>query len=247
MIRAILGLIVAAGLLIGAGAVQCATVPDLIRLESRFIGGGFFEYVLEFPDARYFDRVSFHSLHLMDGQGRVVARVQTPEHWTADSRGWTHDQTHWDVVPYRATFRVKANGNDFRTANALAVWEMHWYEWALPEPEQPGQVVAYVSLPCLVPCGPNETDGSSPEQIHSVPSRPEVRVDGLSISDNGVIDIDFQVGEGVPVVIEASDDLINWVPIGTSVGTAGTTQWTSAATPAPEGQFFRVVVKRSID
>lgn len=221
---------------------------DLVQMESRHLGDGLFEYAIEFPDGRYFDKVDFDAFDL--GLPNLVESfVETPEHWAGASRGWRHDPMIWEAVPYRCTFRIQSGMNAHRQATMTIVWAQHWHSWAVPDgtsnnEETPPRMWAYGNLIGLVPCALAESDDSPAEYVSSVPGYPEVKVESVVMSKGKPTGIGFQVGRGLPVVVEASDDLKTWVVVGSAVGASGVTTWTSDDPLHGMGRFFRVAVNR---
>ncbi len=223
---------------------------DLLRLESRFLGDGLFEYVIDFPDDRYFDKVNFDALSVVGLSDQLgVLRIDTPQHWTDVSGGWRHDQMLWEPVPYRTTFRIQTTTDAYRKSPITIVWAQHWYSWAVPEgtpntDDTPPRAVAFANLTGLSPCLPAESDGSLPEWVSGVPGYPEVKIERIVMSEGKPVGIRFRVGGGLPVVVEASEDLKTWVAVGSVVGASGVSTWASAGPLNTMGTFFRVAVKR---
>jgi hypothetical protein len=230
---------------------QELAAADLVRLESRYLGDGIFEYVLEFPDDRYFDKVNFDAFHVGGLQDQAVTFLETPPHWTEVLQGWKHDQMIWESVPYRRTFRVRSTTTSYRLSTATMAWGQHWFPWAAPEgtansEETPPREIAYATFMCLSPCEPGEADGSPPEYISTVPGYPDLRIHGVVLewANRNLSGLMCEVGAGLPVVVETSNDMENWVPVGEVVGANGMTSWLADPAPDQAIRFFRIVVKR---
>ena len=125
---------------------------------------------------------------------------------------------------------------------------MHFYPWAVTEEtpnsdETPPRGGAYANVTGLVPCSPDEADGSPPEWVDRVGGFPELEVQSILISDGRPTGIRFQVGGGLRVVVESSDDLKTWIAVGSAVGVNGLTTWAPGGTLETLGRFFRVAVR----
>ena len=220
---------------------------DLLRFKSKFLGDGVFEYELDFPDYRFFDFVNFDSVNLSGWQSGIILDSEFADEWSETSRGWRNDPLIWESVPYKALFRVQAHSDAYRVSTATIVFTHHMYSWAAPDGlpnsmETPPRTSAYLNLPCLIPCQPSEADDSPPEQVATSPGFADVRIDSLIFTRGRPTGIKFEVSNGMPVKIETSNDLDNWVNIGSTMGTRGITTWHFARPSDAEHQFFRVVV-----
>ncbi|HRI15259.1 MAG TPA: hypothetical protein PLX89_19880 [Verrucomicrobiota bacterium] len=219
---------------------------EWLRLESRYLGDRVFEYVLEFPDDDRLDKVV--PTQLDTGNLAVESVLEEPDHWTIESGQLTHDPLVWEPVPYRCTFRVKSAYETYRRTTMTIVVALHFQPWALPEgfpnsDETPPRAVGYAKLMGIIPCSESEADGTPPEYVASLSASFDLKMERVLFSDNEPIGIQFRAAPGLRVSIEASDDLKEWVTVGTQISVEGLNTWKPSYPLSGVGHFFRIALK----
>ena len=86
-------------------------------------------------------------------------------------------------------------------------------------------------------------NNSSQKQITVTYNPPAPVFGGFSVSGGQVQTTLFGLSAGETVVVEASSDLKNWMPIQTNTVSGSTLALTNAINPALPGQYFRARVR----
>lgn len=223
---------------------------DLVQLESTYLGEGVCEYRLRVPDDRYFEKVEALQLSLYGLEGRVQT-VEMPANWFGESGlvgtvSWRHDAEVSESVPYEGTFRLwswEPWEPSFRLSEAAVAFRLRWHSWARPA-DAPADVFGFANFSCLVPCPAEKADGSPTTYVAASPGFPEFKLRSLTLDTDHRVVLSFIIGLGLPVGIEASDDLRHWTQVGTATGARGVTRWVSDVASQAAWRFYRLVVGR---
>ena len=98
----------------------------------------------------------------------------------------------------------------------------------------------YVNLDCLVPCAPEQADGSPPDLVSGLELLPDVKIDGLLVTNGNVYGLTFSWAESSTVELQGSHDLTQWTPITWLFGDPPQTTWTTNVPLNSFGEFFRL-------
>jgi hypothetical protein len=97
-------------------------------------------------------------------------------------------------------------------------------------------------LPCLVPCAPEESDGSPSNLVSRLEIVPDLKIDGLIVTNQDVYGLRYSWPAASTVELQASHDLTNWARVARFFGDPPQTTWTTNSPMNAFGEFFRLWV-----
>ncbi len=103
-------------------------------------------------------------------------------------------------------------------------------------------VVGYAAMPCLIPCDPDQADGSPTNFVYDLKLVPDVEINGLVQTNGNIYGVDFSWNSPSTFVFQGSTDLLNWTNIAYIFSTPPETTWTTNDALNTYGQFFRVAL-----
>ena len=137
------------------------------------------------------------------------------------------------------SYRLGANGV---TDGALVTFSLYLAEfnpWAFGGVAS-ANIVGYAGFPCLVPCPPEQADGSPTNFSYALKLVPDVVIQQL-IQSNGVIaGVDFSWDYNSTFLLQASTELTTWTNVAYLWSYAPETLWTNNTPLNDFGQFFRL-------
>jgi len=229
-------------LLWGGGALSGA---DFLRLESAYLGDGWFEYRLTLAEDPYYESAGIGAVSIpFAGRSQYGAN---PADWISDGAtagvaNWSFGAQQSQGRPYQRTFLARSSHTTFKTVDqAVKITFVATPQSAL----QSGQVTpvsGLLRLRGVIPCPPAEADGSAATQTASTTLREDLRLTSL-VMENGVPkSLSYEWSYDSTVMLEASFDLKNWTQVATILGEAGTTTWIATVPLENAGRFYRLVL-----
>lgn len=224
---------------IGVFSVFTASSRNAIEVESRYLGEGWFEYRLRTLDDPFIKNITLVQLAPWPFTNYVES--VPPAHWTnfLDSGDWwgiKADGTEIQPRLQEVVFRAKSNSTSFRRQQYgfVVVLVLH-----MADPYE-GGAGGYVSSDCLVPCTPEEADGSASNMISRVEIVRDMLIDELIHTNGEIHGLTFSWNQMSTMQLEGSPDMKNWTPIARFFGTPPQTTWTTNSALNPYGNFFRL-------
>ncbi len=215
---------------------------DVLEVESRYRGDGWFDYRLRTLEDPFFKAISFHQF-LPDPFTNYVANT-LPNHWTNflyDGK-WTgimFDETVPQPRINEISFSVQSSSTHFRRSNygfRTSIY-LQFVDFYLR-----GGIGGYVNLACLVPCAPEEADGSPDVMISRVEMLPDVTIDQLILTNGNVHGLIFSWDEESTVELQATHNLTLWTTVARLWGNPPQTTWTTNLPLNSFGKYFRLSV-----
>ncbi|NOS68962.1 MAG: hypothetical protein HOP33_03445 [Verrucomicrobia bacterium] len=213
---------------------------DVLELESRYNGDGWFEYRLRTLEDPFFKAIRFGQL-LPDPFTNYVANT-LPDHWT----NFVYNGV-WAGIKFDATvpqprineisFSVKSGSTHFRRATPGFVTSI-FLEFV--DLYKGGGLGGYVNLNCLVPCSPEEADGSPPTIVSRIELIPDVKIDQLIFTNGQVHGLTYSWIQPSTVELQASHNLADWMTVARFFGNPPQTTWTTNISFSSFGQFFQL-------
>jgi hypothetical protein len=214
---------------------------DCFELESHYTGDGWFQYTFRTLDDPFVEKIYLHQL--TPGFTNFVESAP-PAHWTncLGYGGWNGISYDWSSPQPRVneiTFSAQSSCTAFRRAS-LGLIAIVGIQMA---PILGGEYLGgYVSLDCLVPCAPEQADGSSPDLVSGLELVPDIKIDGLIVTNDGVYGLTFSWAEPSIIELQGSHDLSNWTPVARFNGDPPQTTWTTNVSLNSFGEFFRLLL-----
>lgn len=213
---------------------------DVLEVESSYRGDGWFDYRLRTLEDPFFKGIRFGQL-LPDPFTNYVANT-LPDHWTNFyyNGKWTgimFDATAPQPRINEISFSVRSSSTHFRRANygfntSILLEFVDFYLG--------GGIGGYVNLECLVPCAPEEADGSPAAIVSRREIIPDVTIDQLILTNGAVHGVSFSWSEPSTVELQGSHDLVNWTSVARFFGNPPQTTWTTNVPLNSFGAFFRL-------
>lgn len=223
-----------------------ARVP--MTVESAHLGGGVFRYVIRIVDDPFFRYFNVSSFGIFSAAG--VQSTDAPSGWTNDVTGGTSWTFAGDVNvarprPYEVVLYVRSSHSTFKkvTQNGAYVVMLISTVGGYHGLADPFTGAGYWSPEILVPCAPEEADGSAPNLVASIGffSRlPDIKITGLLQAEARPVGISYSYPEPSTVRLEATRDFKLWTNVAYIYGTAGATTWTNSSALDLFGGFYRV-------
>lgn len=226
--------------LISAIGISTGFGRDVLELETRYLGDGCFQYQLRTLYDPFFVDISIGQLAPIGFTNYVSNTV--PPHWTnfffgGQWNGILFDETapqprineiSFTVCSSLTSFRKDTNGFFFNLQLTLA----DCFEFR--------DLGAGRIFPCLVPCAPEEADGSAPDLVFRQELIPDLKIDELILTNRDVYGLKFSWATTSTVELQGSHDFINWTPVARFFGDAPQTTWTTNSSLNAFGEFFRL-------
>ncbi len=223
----------------------------LLTLDSQCLSDGILEYRLTFSGKPYLEcngltrfQVSFLGFS---------SALKEPVDWT-EAPGfpvgpqldallrWEHDGTRQEPLPYSCAFQVRSQKSAYRAGTAEISYFLHWNDWAQP-PNLRTNLQGTATLECLIPCDPEQSDGRAPLCQASASGFPQLNVEPVPPRPPDLFRLGITARAGLPICVEASEDLRCWRRVGYLTASAGMSDWASSQTAPGGAQFYRAVVR----
>jgi len=220
-----------------------------LELDSSYVGDGWFQYRMQLMKDPFFSEAYVTEL-VVNFTNQVDCQT-SPQDWT--NTVWGNTQSDWfpsqdpPERPYENTFLMRSSETSYRLATnsfdgAAVLMSLYPVEWLFPYPSGivSANLVGYACVPCLVPCGPDEADGSPATFSYALKLLPDVAIQRL-IQTNGVVQgLDFTWGYASTFLLQASMEATTWTNVCYLWSSPPETVWTTNLPLNSFGQFFRL-------
>jgi len=212
---------------------------DVMEVESRYTGDGCFQYTVWTLYDPFVTDIGFAALNPVPFSNYVSNTL--PPHWTNsifDGAWWgiAYDASGPQPRFNEISFSVCSSSTSFRR-NGLQVW----FAVVLADCFDLRYFSGYNTLPALVPCEPEEADGSEPQLVSRFEIVPDLIINQLIVTNGEVHGVTFSWVALSTVELQGSHDLIHWTPIAQIAGNWNSpTSWTTSSSLNTYGEFFRL-------
>lgn len=226
----------ALGLSVGLG-------KDAVEVESHYAGDGWFEYRLRTMEDPFFAGIEFGQL-LPSPFTNYVENTLAP-HWTnyfykGKWTGLMYDASVPQPRLNEISFSVRSSSTHFRREQ-YGFGTMVYYEFTFPYQGLSG-LGGYLNLNCLVPCAPEEADGSPDTLVSRMEVIPDIKIDELILTNGQVCGVTFSWVQPSTVELQRSEDLGSWETVARLFGDPPQTTWTTNVSLGSSGTFFRLLL-----
>jgi len=231
--------------LMGWETIQATT---FLELQSTYLGNGWFQYRMNVMNDPFFTVADIPSLAI-DFTNEIAQSVDAAN-WSFDvpykgSCSWS--LTHsFPARPNTQTFLVHSSETSYRLASgtnadaALILMSLH-LAGVNPGTAVFGQtIVGYAIMPCLIPCRPEDADGSPTNFVYDLKLVPDIQINRLIQGDGGVNGVNFTWGSESTLLLQGSRDLHQWTNITYLWSYPPETEWTTNQSLSDYGSFFRL-------
>lgn len=212
---------------------------EAIELESGYDGDGWFHYRLRTLEDPFLAGVQFGQLlpvPFPDYQTNTV-----PDDWTNffSNEQWSgiiFDATNAQPRINEISFSVKSGSTHFKR-KPYGFKTKVYFTFA---DQYKGGLGGYLNLDCLIPCAPEEADGSPPTLVYRQELVPDVKIDRLVLTNQNIYGVTFSWAEPSTVELQGSFDMTSWTNIARFFGDPPQTTWTTNISLNQYGRFFRL-------
>jgi len=235
--------------------VLTARATTFLQFQSTYLGDGWFQYQMSVLDDPYFSEADITGLTVyFPGE---IGSSTTSTNWSeTDSEDagstWSFTNSTWSftngypVRPYQETFLVQSSDTTYKLGtnipnSAVVILSLFPVDFNPMGNDGLSQnIVGYATLPCLVPCSPDEADNSPTNFVFILKLLPDVGINQLIQTNGNIYGIDFTWGYDSTFVLQASADLNNWTNVAYIWSYPPETIWTTNTPLNNFGNFFRI-------
>jgi hypothetical protein len=215
---------------------------DGMEVESRYDGDGWFHYRLRTLEDPFLASIDLRQLLPDPFPGYLTNTL--PNHWTNSYYGdkWSGLMFDWTAPQPRIneiSFSVRSTSRHFRR-QANRFHTILYLEFTDPYFFPGGGIGGYVNLDCLLPCAPEQADGSPPALISRHEFIPDIKIDELIRTNQDIYGLTFSWAEPSTVELQGSHNLVDWTTVSRFFGNPPRTTWTTNVSLNRFGQFFRL-------
>jgi len=230
-----------------------ARATTFLELQSTYLGDGWFQYQMTVMNDPFFAEA--------DVTGLGITFTNEIEHSTTSTNwinsDWTNSYSGWSFTngyparPYTETFQIRSSETSYKMA-ATNKWEGAIFTLSLYFSElDPAMLTGIVSediaayvggVPCLVPCRPEEADGSPTNFVYVLKLLPDIQINQLILENGNAHGVDFTWNDPSTFLLQGSADLNNWTNIAYLWSYPPETIWTTNQSLGNYGQFFRLAI-----
>lgn len=243
-----LGLPLLLGLLwLGSSGANATT---FLRLQSTCLGDGWFQYQMSVLNDPFFTEADVVGFGV--NFTNQINQGALPAGWVvAQGGGANWEATNsYSSRPYELTFLARSSETSYRLGVATnwdgAVVLLSLYLTEFNPLNLSGvfsaNIVGYALMPCLIPCGPGEADGSPTNIVYDLKLLPDVTLNQLIQTNGQIYGVDFTWDAESTFVLQGTTDLNIWTNIAYIWSYPPETVWTTNAALNAYGQFFRVAL-----
>ncbi len=213
---------------------------DFIEMESKYLGEGWFQYRFKSLDDPYVKQRELLSIWPTSFSGFIenVAPIGwTNIYFETNWNGFAFDEANSNSVLTELTFRVRSSRTNYRRSDDFfSVARVTFADPYLPS----GGGVVMLRFDCLIPCLPEEVDGSPDKVVSRIELVKDIKIDGLIQTNREIYGISFTWNENSTVRLEGSFNLKTWSTVAQFFGTPPTTIWITNTPINSYGRFFRL-------
>jgi len=227
-----------------------------LQFQSTYLSDGWFQYQMHVVPDPFFTEQDVTTLTI--GFTNQIDSVSATNSWscTQSNNGYSN----WEftngipVPPYTETFLLRSSETSFRLANianhdiqtAIVLVSLVLADFAPPiggGSVYSQNIIGYAKMSCLIPCRPEEADGSPTNFVFTLKLLPDVEIKQLmQDANNKIIGVDFTWDSESTFVLQGSSDFNSWTNIAYLWSYPPETQWTTNQSLGDFGNFFRLAL-----
>jgi hypothetical protein len=222
-----------------------------LEWQSTYLGNGWFQYQMTVMNDPFFTEaditwVGINFTNQIDQSGDST-------NWSYAGRnepfsGWSFTNGI-PARPYTETFLVRSSETSYRLASgtnnadgALILMSLNLagYYPGASNAVYSQNIVGYGELPCLVPCRPEDADGSPTNFVYDLKLVPDIQINQLVQGIGGVDGVDFTWDAASTLLLQGTADFQHWTNISYIWSTPPETVWTNNTLLSNYGQYYRL-------
>jgi len=241
--------LVLALLWLGSGIASATT---FLQLQSTYLGGGWFQYQMTVFNDPFFTEADITELDF---------NFTNQINWSGGAQDWvyissSYGYSAWSFTngyparPYVETFLAQSSETSYRLGlvtnydGAFVLFSLFLSEYCpgVADGIVSANIVGFAMMPCLVPCRPDEADGSPTNYVYTLKLLPDANINHLIQTNGQIYGVDFTWDSESTFVLQGTADLNNWTNLAYLWSYPPETAWTNNAVLNPYGQFFRIAL-----
>lgn len=232
---------------IGSGIANATT---FLQLQSTYLGDGWFQYQMNVLNDPFFTEADVNGLQI--GFTNETESSTCTTNWIND--GWTNSSSDWSFNsgipsrPYDVTFKIHSSETSYKMGTNLftedAMVLLTLYLTSMYPGSAEGvfsqDIVGYATMPCLVPCPPEEADNSPTNFVYDLKLVPDVTINQLIQTNGQIQGVDFDWASEATFILQGTKDFNNWTNITYVWSYPPETVWTTNQSLNDYGSYFRL-------
>ena len=229
--------------------IMRARATTFLQFQSTYLGDGWFQYQMSVFNDPFFTEADITGV-VVNFPGEIGSST-TSTNWSEtdseDALSTWSSTNGYPARPYQETFLIQSSDTSYRLATNFdaAVTTFSLFLTGFTPPLGGGgvyseNVVGYAWMHCLVPCTPDEADGSPTNYVFVLKIVPDVAINQLIQTNGNIYGIDFTWGYDSTFLLQASTDLNNWTNAAYVLSNPPETIWTTNTPLNNFGNFFRI-------
>src|ERR1051326_1137960 len=225
--------------IVGAVGLNAAFCRDIVEVESRYTGNGCFQYTVRTLEDPFVTDIYLGNLIPQPFTNYVSSIL--PPHWT----NFVSDGQWWGIAYDVSSPQPRLNGISFSICSSSTSFRRGPYGFQtvfavlLADCFRIRYISGYHNLPCLVPCAPEEADGSESQLVSRFELIPDLIINQLILTNGEVYGLTFSGVSLENIELQGSPDLTNWTVIARFAGSSPG-MWTTNSALNAYGEFFRL-------
>jgi hypothetical protein len=230
-------------LLICLPGTRRASAVTFETVESSYLGDGWFQYDVKVFYDPFFLQADLTQFAINITNGVDIEQGAIPTNWTASANypSWSYTGSNAQSRPNEQIFLMHSSATNYMLGtNANSVLSLVTSE-IYPAGVVSGNIVGYVTIPCLLPCPPELADHAPTNHLETIVFVPDMVIEKLLLGPS-VYGLQFNWGSDSTDLLQASSDMSHWTNVTYIWGTNGDTLWTTNQHLLDHGQFFRLLL-----
>ena len=236
---------------LGLGAANATT---FLQLQSTYLGDGWFQYQMSVLNDPFFTEADVTGLQInftnqidQSNGAQGWGNIDFDSSYSVSSWAFTNG---YPARPYTETFLVRSSETSYRLSSGANFDGAVVLLSLILAEVYPGvgsgvfsaNIVGYAMMPCLVPCSPEEADGSPTNFVYTLKLLPDVNINQLVQTNGQIYGVDFTWDSASTFVLQGTADMNTWTNIAYVWSYPPETVWTTNTPLNAYGQFFRVAL-----
>jgi hypothetical protein len=228
--------------------LMSARATTFLTLQSTFLGGGWFQYQMSVMNDPFFTEADITELAI--NFTNQIGQIDGANGWSYQgTNGWEFTNSY-PARPYSETFLVQSSETSYRLSmatnydGALVLMSLVLAEInpAAAEGIISDNIVGYANMPCLIPCSPDEADGSPTNFVFTLKLLPDISINQLIQTNGQIYGVDFTWDSAATFLLQGSADMNLWTNVAYIWSYPPETVWTTNTPLNASGQFFRMAM-----
>lgn len=227
-----------------------ASATTFLQLQSTCLGDGWFQYQMNVLNDPFFTAVQISGFDV--NFTNQIDQGKLPPGWNAYSNSvasWYGPGTY-PTRPYGLTFLVRSSETSYRLSpgtnydGAIVLLSLVLSEYfpGIADGSVSANVVGYATMPCLIPCSPEQADGSPTNFVYNLKLLPDIALNRLIQTNGEIYGVDFTWTNESTFVLQGTGNMNTWTNIAYLWSYPPETVWTTNAPLNGYGPFYRVAL-----